>query len=291
MATVADRPVSRRLFERATRGVGKVDEVAGILYGVKLVGPRGNRDYPASVLQAAVSLYKDRPVYIEHADQRGYGDRLGFVRNPRFVGDSIYGDVHLNVGHPLYKAIMHDAKTNPNSLGMSHTARGVCRYVDGRQVCERIESIESVDLCLSPASTRGLFEAKGKRGMPQPKAWHFPRSVDEFKQRLFTEQGTANTDLGEPVDGDVDDAGDDSSDEPAILRAIQSIVTGSGSDTDKVNAIKRALGLAVATDPPVAPTTVSEPAETTESIEDFRRRVNGKPSIQETKAAIRRLIR
>lgn len=287
---VANRPVGRHetLFERATRGVGRVDAENGILFRVKLVGPRGNRDYPPAVLRAAVGLYRDRPVYIEHADQRGYGDRLGFVRNPRFEGDSIFGDVHLNVGHPLAKAVLHDAVHNPGSLGMSHTASGVTRYVDGRQVCERLDSIESVDLCLSPASVAGLFEGKSKPGVRRPKTWHYPRSADEAKQRLLGE-GTASAvdpgdDLGEPVD-DADDAVDT----VAVLSAVQAIVSGAGSDGDKLASIRAALGMERA---PVATTT--EPATTAtaeESIADWSRRVCGRPSIAEVKAAAKRLIR
>ena len=294
-AMAKQRTRHEALYERAMGGGSKVDRAACIIRGVCIISKLSTdngRVYAPSALKAAIPMYEGCRVGINHppldgsdTDVRSIIGWLQGVRQTPTGG--LQGDLHLLATHPMTPAVLEAAERRPSLFAMSHHVSGETRREGGKTVVEKITAVRGVDLVADPASTRSLFE---RVGVKLASGWTFPRSASEAAVRLFSE-GSASvaSELGEPIDAD--EPGDTVADEPEVLNAIRHILQAGGSEREQVDAIKRALGLAVATDPPVAPTTVSEPAETTESIEDFRRRVNGKPSIQETKAAIRRLIR
>jgi len=281
------------LYERLVSG-GSVDEKAGIIRGALLCGfvSQNGRRYPRATLEKALKHYEGRPIFCGHDFEnkgRSYRDRVGRVKNVRMGPKGLVGDLYLNTGSETARMLLHDAKHDPRSVGLSHTVRGETRRA-ANDVLEvtLITDVESVDVVLNPATTNGLYEARRRRVT----RWRFPQSIDEACRRLFG-GGTAPTmdagdDLGEvPIAEPADKSGD----EIEQLAKIRTIVSdGIGNAEDKLTDIRRVLGLKSA---PVAtaPTTAAGTAPAEESIEDFRRRVNGKPSIQETKAAIRRLIR
>ncbi len=155
----------------ASSKIRKVDATRGVIEGVKLIGvtSKNGRVYPLSVLKNAVSLYEGVRVNVDHpstgnpSSPRGVRDRIGVMRNARFVeGSGIYADFHYNPKHALADQIVWDAENNPESLGFSHNAltRVVGKDRQGREVVEEIVSVRHVDLVADPATTRGLFESE-----------------------------------------------------------------------------------------------------------------------------------
>lgn len=156
----------------------KIDAARGVIEGVKLIGTvsKNGRVYPPSVLRKAVSLYEGVKVNIDHpvsgnpASPRQYRDRIGVMKNARFVeGDGIYADFHYNPKHALADQLAWDAENNPESLGFSHNAltRVGGKDAQGRNVVEEIVSVRHVDLVADPATTKSLFESEYPMDDPQ----------------------------------------------------------------------------------------------------------------------------
>lgn len=150
-------------------GDSRVDRENGVIRNVKLIGfhSKNGRRYPPGVLKAAVHLYENAKVNIDHPDGspvkvRKYGDRLGVIRSARFLESSgIYGDFHFNPKHPAAEQICWDAENNPEALGFSHNALlRVGPVKQGQQVIEEIVNIRSMDLVADPATTTSLFESE-----------------------------------------------------------------------------------------------------------------------------------
>jgi hypothetical protein len=141
----------------------RVDRVAGVIPGVKLLGfvSRKGREYPKAVMAKALPLYEGMPVNVDHVDpgqRRSLRDRIGLVKNVMLKEDGLYGDFHFNPKHPLAEQIAWDAENAPQNLGFSHDTRGASRNRGGRIVVESIDQVLSVDLVANPATTNGLFE-------------------------------------------------------------------------------------------------------------------------------------
>lgn len=142
----------------------RVDRVAGIIRGVKILGriSRNGRTYTAEALRNAAGLYEGKVVNVDHlrnsTDRRSYQDRIGRLQNIAAREDGLYGDLHYNPKHALAEQLVWDAEHSPGNVGLSHDAVGKTVHRDGRDVVEQIESVRSVDLVADPASTAGLFE-------------------------------------------------------------------------------------------------------------------------------------
>jgi len=96
---------------------GGIDKTAFVLKGVKVLGLQSKHGYSYNALglKAAVGLYEGLAIKAAGHPQPGqpmgvqYADKLGFLRNARFVdGQGIYGDVHLNPHQKLSEALMWD---------------------------------------------------------------------------------------------------------------------------------------------------------------------------------------
>lgn len=154
-------------FEAFGASRRSVDRTAGIIRDVKLIGfqSKNRRQYTPESLKAAVSKYEGVKVNVDHPPSsdpsrpRGVADRIGVVRNARFVeGSGIHGDFHFNPKHALAEQIAWDAEHNPSAIGFSHNAQVVMSRKPG--VVEAVDRVISVDLVADPATTTGIFEGR-----------------------------------------------------------------------------------------------------------------------------------
>ncbi|RMF91675.1 MAG: hypothetical protein D6741_15820, partial [Planctomycetota bacterium] len=149
-----------------------VDAEAGVIRGVKILGlrSRNGRIYRADALRRAVALYEEAKVNVNHpADlrraARDYRDRLGRIRNVRFVEEEgLFGDLHFNPKHPVAAQLAWDAEHAPENVGLSHHVSAVVRRNGQTVEVEAIEQVLSVDLVADPATTEGLFEDAAQAG-------------------------------------------------------------------------------------------------------------------------------
>lgn len=152
-------------FTEAAIGDGfRLDAEAGIAYGVAVCGPvsANGRDYPDAVRDRDKGLYDGSQVYIDHKDgERHVREWFGELRNPRTrVSDRrTIADHHYPKNSSFTAEYEERAAKFPRSLGFSHVA--VCRTkrVNGREVIEAIQRVESVDLVARPATNSSLFES------------------------------------------------------------------------------------------------------------------------------------
>jgi hypothetical protein len=165
----------------------KVDRAAGIIRDVVVIGSQSEngRHYPPDVLIAAVPLYENKPVYIDHqpdsgAASRSYRNKIGRLVNVRFELGKVRADLIVNPEHELANQLFWDAENNPGAVGLSHDAVGqVEMREDGTQVVNRIESVRSVDLVAEPATVTSLFEGK------------------QMRRKFFEQAGDGQTDAGQ----------------------------------------------------------------------------------------------
>lgn len=143
-----------------------------VIRGVKIVGRRSQNPtlgyptvYTQPALTNAIPLYEGAPVHLGHPPrdnpgmERPYQDRIGRIRDVKAVTDGLRGDLHLNPEHPTTKALLYDAKHEPDMVGLSHNARGDGSIVNGEYVVSVLTKVHGVDVVTRPSTTRGLFES------------------------------------------------------------------------------------------------------------------------------------
>lgn len=154
-----------------------------VLEGVKFLGNRSvntnadgtHNEYPIETRKTALGLYEGVSVFLNHRApgsklERGYQDKLGRLRNVRAEADGNYGDLHVNPRHELAEQIAWDAEHSPDSLGLSHDAKGTGRVKGRSRLIEAIHHVNSVDLVGAGATTHSLFEGRQEGTMLDPKA-------------------------------------------------------------------------------------------------------------------------
>jgi len=147
---------------------GTVDEAAGVVRGVKILGTtsRNGRSYPPATLRAAVGKYEGMRVNIDHgrtgSEPRSYASRIGRLANARIGEGGLFGDLHVNPKHPLGPQLLWDAAHSPGACGLSHNVEGRVVRKGDTDVVESIERVLSVDVVADPATTTGLYEAAAK---------------------------------------------------------------------------------------------------------------------------------
>jgi hypothetical protein len=152
---------SESCFEGSTQSEDK----PGVIQNVKLLGltSRNRRTFSETGVQKAADLYEGLPVYADHGDKPGANrsvkDRIGFVRNARFVsGDGLRGDVVYRQDNETAKQMAWEAEHNAASSGFSHDATYFGRNRGDNYHVEEIKAARSVDWVSKPATTRGFFE-------------------------------------------------------------------------------------------------------------------------------------
>lgn len=161
------------IANHVTLGSLHVDRSSSVVKNVKIIGfeSANGRVYTADALKEAIGMYEGVNVNIDHpegdpGEQRSAWDRVGFLRNVRFVeGKGLYGDLHLLPSHPFTERILEAAEKMPQIYGLSHNARGE-GYEDkktGKFVVNRVAEVRHVDLVADPATTHSLAESASQQ--------------------------------------------------------------------------------------------------------------------------------
>ncbi len=141
-----------------------VDHEQRIVCNVALAGTlsRNGYRYSEEALEAAVSLYENRPVFLDHAAarsgplDRSTRDLVGTVVNARYFQSRIRGDIRVldtEAGQTFLKLV----ESETPGVGMSHVVMAQ-RGADGK-VVDKILNVLSVDAVINPATTDTFRES------------------------------------------------------------------------------------------------------------------------------------
>lgn len=134
-----------------------------VIRGVKIIGTtsRNGRTYPLPVLQEAIPLYEDAPVFLTHGDagdkrrrSRRLNEHFGSLEKVHGNGKGLFGDLRVKASHSLAKPILEAAATG--KFGLSHNA--IVNMTDDEKTVTEIVEVRSVDLVDSPGTSKNLFE-------------------------------------------------------------------------------------------------------------------------------------
>lgn len=235
----------KRFAEKFAYEGGKVDRSGPrpIVRGVLLCGPvsANRRRYGKEAFAGdQVKKYADRPVFLNHGEGRSgrrYEDQVGWIRNPRLRADGMpIGDIEVKPKHPLAAQFLDDAEHDPRAVGMSHVAHADSRRAtDGWEEVHFIDRVESVDVVLDPATTRGLFESTRRRPAVTltirklvSAVLQRRRATESTKtaaRRLLREAEDLGLDDSPVDDAENPDAGDDAQDDDASDADVSDAVT------------------------------------------------------------------
>lgn len=154
----------------------RVDEEAGVLRGVKVLGlhSRNGRRYLPEAVERARPLYEGRAVNVDHrrsaSDPRSSYDRFGWLESVRVEQGGLYADLHYLKSHPLAGPVVEAARRRPDLFGLSHDATGRERAGSNGSVIESIDDVSGVDVVSDPATAKSLFESTGSHHMSTPAA-------------------------------------------------------------------------------------------------------------------------
>jgi hypothetical protein len=177
----ATKPVTLREFVAPAAGPGRVDRDAGVVRGVKVLGPesRNGRRYLDDAIRRAAPLYEGAKVYADHPDKptrdRKVADYLGRLRNVRYCEGCLYADLQVMRSHPLAEQLFEAAESQPFAFGLSHVVDGIVQRRGSEQIVSEIRRVKSVDLVADPATTNGLYEGAD---MARPKKVLLPASEE-----------------------------------------------------------------------------------------------------------------
>jgi hypothetical protein len=143
-----------------------VEREERLVRNVALAGreSRNGYVYSESALREAVGLYERKPVFLDHATDRGRPqerstrDLVGSIVNARYEEGRIRGDIRVletESGETFLALVESDTP----GVGMSHVVLAE-RAADGLTV-ERIRDVISVDAVVGPATTRTFRESAG----------------------------------------------------------------------------------------------------------------------------------
>jgi hypothetical protein len=184
-----------RLTEQTAIAPRRVDREAGLIEGVRILGPssKNGRHYSPRAMAEAARLYEGAPVNVDHPaterKDRPLAEAFGWIRNVRQEPDGVYGDLHYLKSHPQAELVAEAAERNPNRIGLSHHAEGTVRMDGQRVIVETVERVHSVDLVQTPATNAGLFESEGK-----------PMTIREAAMAAGEEKVLAAEGMGEYAD-------------------------------------------------------------------------------------------
>ncbi|HWL09479.1 MAG TPA: hypothetical protein VNQ76_13810 [Planctomicrobium sp.] len=140
-----------------------VDGENRIVRNVALAGTTSRNGYHYSevALQQAVSLYENRPVFLDHAGQRqrpldrSTRDLVGSVVNAQYIDGRVRGDIRV-LDTPSGQTFLKLVECDTPGIGMSHVVLAQ-RSNDGKAV-EKIIEVISVDAVINPATTSTFRE-------------------------------------------------------------------------------------------------------------------------------------
>lgn len=240
----------------------KVDQEAGIIYGVKVVGRKSKNnhgrpgvtegtEYTPEAFRNAIPLYEGVSVYTNHpsiqdrarGNNRDVRESIGVIRNPRMDGsDDIRGDLYYKKSHSFTPEIVEDVQRSLGTMALSHNAMpGRERVSNGKLIIESIESVNSVDLVDKGGTNTNLWESES------------PMKIKSFKSILesFVSNKTkGHKALAKRVMEMDDTPADVPSEETAspedqiasgFKAAIMAIIDGEGDAKTKAKKIKQYL--------------------------------------------------
>lgn len=182
----------------------KVDERAGVIHGVKILGRFSRNshgahgvtkgtEYSTNAMRDAIPLYEGSDVIVDHPDRnqlnnnRSSRDVFGKIRNVRLESDELRGDLHYLKSDPFSAKVIEDVKRRLGVFGLSHNAAsGRERVEGGRLIIESIDLVRSVDLVRKPATNRNLWESDmSTENKPETKK-HTLRTLLESQGKRFS---------------------------------------------------------------------------------------------------------
>ena len=175
MQTARRKTSTRRLREQVSSGTRRVDRVAGVIRGVKVLGAHSQNGYRYSneALEGAVQLFEGIRVYVDHVEKddpyrdRRISEQFGVLKNVRKRGNALYADLHYLQSHPQSEQILESAERFPDKFGLSPYTAGKVNNAR-KEVVEIIDAM-SVDIVSEPATTVGLFESRRTEAMLREK--------------------------------------------------------------------------------------------------------------------------
>jgi hypothetical protein len=238
-----------------------VDEAAGVIRGVKIVGLRSKNHprvmgmadapegatygYTPEALRRAIPLYEGAAVYVDHPDfpiDRGTGERFqaakvrsvdekfGWLSNVRLTAEGLVGDLNYLRSHPLAERVVELARRRPDHVFLSHNGLGKPeRRPNGDVVVTEIAVVNSVDLVADrPGTTRSLFETETRTV-----------NTDDFAAGIETEDGAA---AGDPMANALNVLAGGDMKKAALLQVIIDAVNDTSLDVAGTTAkVKEAL--------------------------------------------------
>lgn len=215
--------ISRMSYLRESeKGFERIDSEAGIIHGVKVLGPRSRngRIYDDKAIRKAVSFYEGVVVNLNHkrtkpgvTEDRPIQDRWGVLRNARYFEGSIYADLHYIKSHPMTAQLVEAAERFPDTFGLSHDAAGDEQVIDGERRVVEVYDVRSVDVVADPATNDGLFESHSRKQKMKKKFRAIVESVKvaELKECMTEAMGMypdmADSEVEVPDDEDDDENG------------------------------------------------------------------------------------
>ncbi|WP_437203044.1 hypothetical protein [Planctomicrobium sp. SH664] len=141
-----------------------IDVDSRLVRNVAIAGTtsRNGYTYTETALREAVLLYSDKPVFLDHAEnrqrprERSTRDLVGSIVSPRFVEGRIRGDIRV-LDTESGQMFLSLVSSETPGVGMSHVVLAQ-RSADGLQV-ERIAEVVSVDVVVNPATTSTFRES------------------------------------------------------------------------------------------------------------------------------------
>lgn len=143
----------------------RLEQETRVIRNVALAGmhSRNGYRYSGEALRNAVALYESVPVFLDHPRsaqqprQRSARDLAGRVRNARFDGTRLRGDLEL-VDTEAGRTLLALAATDGPGVGMSHVV--LAERSEKGNTIERILEVISVDVVAFPATTTTLREGR-----------------------------------------------------------------------------------------------------------------------------------
>ena len=137
----------------------------GIIKNVCLISKesKNNRVYSNEALTTISEKANNVKVFLNHPEVgekfRKVEKLLGQIKNPVKQGDKVFGDLHLLKHHEF---ILNIARQMPEvGIGFSIAAEGKTETLsDGKMNVVDITNLHSIDLVVSPATTKSLFDGK-----------------------------------------------------------------------------------------------------------------------------------
>ncbi len=156
---------SESVFTREDGQAPRINNV--VLLGAE---SKNKRKYTTSCMERAVGLYEGCKAFVNHPgfDEVMSGARdmtmfAGTFKNPRLEEGKIRGDFFGIPGDPMTAKFMGVAEHTPKAAGLSHCAKGKVSKEGELEIVEEIETVFSVDLVSTPATTNGMFENHHKK--------------------------------------------------------------------------------------------------------------------------------